>query len=85
MFSIGVWTLTEKTFLERLAGSNLYVASAAILISTGIVVSIISVIGTIGAVKEIRSLLLTFFVILFLIFVLMLVGGILGYVFRSEV
>lgn len=30
-------------------------------------------------------MLITFFVILFMIFVVMLVGGILGYIFRNEV
>lgn len=36
-------------------------------------------------VSEIRFMLLVFFVLLFLIFILMLVGGILGYVFRNQV
>ena len=35
--------------------------------------------------SEIRFMLLIFFVLLFLIFILMLVGGILGYVFRNQV
>lgn len=82
---MGVWTLSEKSFLERLVGSNLYVASAGILIATGVIVSIISLVGTIGAYKEARCILISFFVILFLIFITMLVGGILGYMFRSEV
>ncbi|KAI1297282.1 Tetraspanin-11 [Halotydeus destructor] len=85
VFSIGVWTLSDKSFMERLLGSNLYVASAAILIATGVVVAIISFLGTLGAYREIRCMLITFFVILFMIFIVMLVGGILGYIFRSEV
>jgi tetraspanin-11 len=71
--------------MERLLGSNLYVASAAILIATGLVVTIISFLGTLGAYREIRCMLVIFFVILFIIFIVMLVGGILGYIFRSEV
>ena len=85
VFSIGVWTLSDKSFMERLLGSNLYVASAAILITSGIVVTVISFLGTLGAYREIKCMLLCFFVILFLIFIVMLVGGILGYIFRSEV
>ena len=85
VFSIGVWTLSDKSFMERLLGSNLYVASAAILIATGIVVTIISFLGTLGAYREIKCMLLIFFVILMLIFITMMVGGILGYIFRSEV
>lgn len=71
--------------MERLLGSNLYVASAAILIATGVVVTIISFMGTLGAYREVRCMLITFFVIMFMIFIVMLVGGILGYIFRSEV
>ena len=64
---------------------DLKVASAALLIAAGVVVAIISFLGSLGAYKEIRCMLLTFFVILFFIFVLMLIGGILGYVFRNQV
>ena len=71
--------------MERLLGSNLYVASAALLIAAGIFVSIVSFLGSIGAYKEIRCMLLTFFVILFFIFLLMLIGGVFGYVFRNQV
>ncbi|XP_076328839.1 CD151 antigen-like isoform X2 [Tachypleus tridentatus] len=84
VFSIGVWTLADKAFMESLLGSNLYVSSAAILIATGVIVIIIAFLGCMGAFKEIKCMLLTFFIILFMIFITMLVGGILGYVFRNE-
>lgn len=85
VFVVGVWTLVEKTFVEHLSGSNLYVASAGILIVTGVLIAFISVIGTYSAYRECRSLLISYFVILLLIFVLMLVASVLGFVFRSEV
>jgi len=71
--------------MERLLGTNLYVASAAILIVTGSIVAIISFLGTFGAYKEIRCMLLTYFVILVVLFIVMVTAGILGYVFRLEV
>ncbi|KAH9407214.1 hypothetical protein TYRP_012764, partial [Tyrophagus putrescentiae] len=85
VFAIGVWTLVDRSFMERLLGSNLYVTSASLLIAAGIIVAFISFLGSLGAYKEIRFMLLIFFVLLFLIFILMLVGGILGYVFRNQV
>ncbi|KAG8187217.1 hypothetical protein JTE90_020648 [Oedothorax gibbosus] len=85
VFSVGVWTLADKSFMERLLGTDLYVSSASILIATGVIVTIISFLGCLGAIKEIKCMLLTFFIILFMIFIIVLVGGILGYVFRSEV
>lgn len=85
MFSIGVWTLNDRSFMERLLGTNLYVASAAILIVTGSIVAIISFLGTFGAYKEVRCMLLTYFVILVILFIVMVTASILGYVFRLEV
>lgn len=60
-------------------------ASAAILIVTGSIVSIISFLGTFGAYKEVKCMLLTYFVILVILFIVMITAGILGYVFRLEV
>lgn len=71
--------------MERLLGTNLYVASAAILIVTGSIVAIISFLGTFGAYKEVKCMLLTYFVILIILFIVMVTAGILGYVFRLEV
>ncbi|KAF7496647.1 Tetraspanin-11 [Sarcoptes scabiei] len=85
VFAIGVWTLADRSFMERLLGSNLYITSASLLIAAGVIVSFISFLGSLGAYKEIRFMLLVFFVLLFLIFILMLLGGILGYVFRNQV
>lgn len=85
VFAIGVWTLVDRSFMERLLGSNLYVTSASLLIAAGIIVAFISFLGSLGAYKEIRFMLLIFFILLFLIFILMLLGGILGYVFRNQV
>ncbi|XP_035216777.1 CD151 antigen-like isoform X2 [Stegodyphus dumicola] len=85
VFAVGVWTLADRSFMERLLGTDLYVSSASILIATGVIVTIISFLGCFGALKEVKCMLLTFFIILFMIFIVMLVGGILGYVFRNEV
>ncbi|XP_076346271.1 tetraspanin-11-like [Tachypleus tridentatus] len=85
VFAIGIWTLADKSFMERLLGSNLYVSSGAILIATGLIAVIIAFLGCMGALKEIKCMLLTFFIILLMIFITMLVGGILGFVFRNEV
>ncbi|XP_076304160.1 CD151 antigen-like [Tachypleus tridentatus] len=85
VFSVGVWILADKSYMERLMGSNMYVSSAAILIATGVIVVIISFLGCMGSYKEVKCMLLTFFILMFIIFIIMLVGGILGYVFRDEV
>ncbi|XP_018495494.1 CD151 antigen [Galendromus occidentalis] len=85
VFGVGVWTLADRSFMERLLGSNLYVSSAAIMICTGLVTTFVAFLGCFGAWKELRCLLMAFFAILLVLFVVMMVGGILGYVFRNEV
>ncbi|XP_015928367.1 CD151 antigen isoform X2 [Parasteatoda tepidariorum] len=85
VFAVGIWTIADRSFMERLLGTDLYLSSAIILIATGVIVTIISFLGCFGAIKEVKCMLLTFFIILFMIFIIMLVGGILGYVFRNEV
>ena len=53
VFAIGVWTLVDRSFMERLLGSNLYVTSASLLIAAGIIVAFISFLGSLGAYKGI--------------------------------
>jgi len=85
VMAIGIWTCVDHSYMEQLMGTNLYMSAAYILIATGVVVTLVSFLGCFGAVKEIKCMLLTYFIVMFGIFVTMLVGGILGYAFRSNV
>lgn len=85
VLGIGIWTLVDKSFMNELLGTNLFLGAVYILIATGAIISLIAFFGCLGALKEIKCMLLTYFMIVFLIFVTMLVGGILGYVFREKV
>lgn len=85
VLSVGIWTVSDKTGFEQLLGTDLYMSAAYILIVTGVAVVLISFLGCFGAVKEIRCMLITYFMILLVLFVVLLVGGILGYVFRDRV
>lgn len=82
---LGIWTIVDKSFPNELLGTNLYSGAAYVLLVTGILVTFISCLGCLGSVKEVRCMLVIYFIALFLIFVTMLVGGILGYVFRGKV
>jgi len=82
---VGIWTVVDKAEFEQLLGTDLYVSAAYILIATGAVVALIALLGCLGAVKEIRCMLLTYFIVLLVLFVVLLVGGVLGYVFNERV
>lgn len=81
---LGVWTVVDRPYLEELLGSNVYAAAAYIIIAIGVVAFFVSFLGCFGALKEIKCMLLMYFIITLLMFVVLLVGGILGYVFRGQ-
>ncbi|CAO1303130.1 unnamed protein product [Diamesa hyperborea] len=85
VFVMGVWTLVDKNFLSELLGTNLFSGAVYVLVITSALVCLLSFFGCMGAAKEVKCMLLTYFILIFLIFVTMLIGGILGYVFREKV
>ncbi|XP_037905108.1 tetraspanin-11 [Hermetia illucens] len=85
VFGLGVWTIVDRSFVNELLGTNLFSGAVYVLTITSALVCILSFLGCMGAVKEVKCLLLTYFIIVFLLFVTMLIGGILGYVFRQQI
>lgn len=85
VFGLGLWTVMDKSFANELLGTNLFIGAVYIIIATGAMVSLIAFFGCLGAIKEIKCMLLSYSLFLFIILVVMLVGGILGYVFREKV
>ncbi|XP_015593363.1 tetraspanin-9 isoform X2 [Cephus cinctus] len=82
---LSIWALVEKIpFIGELVGNDLLSGAVYVLLVGGIVVAFIAFFGCIGASREIKCMLLTYFIIVFLLFVTMLVGGVLGYVFREK-
>jgi len=85
VISVGAWTYSDKAFMEVLLRNNLYMSATYIMMGTGCAAIILAVIGWVGAFKEIKAALLTYFVLLLLLFVVLVVAGILGYIFRAQI
>lgn len=85
VLAVGIWTLVDKSYIETLLGNELYISSANIMIAAGCVAIVLSFLGGYGAYKEIKCMLLTYFILVLLIFVILLIGGVLGYVFRYQI
>lgn len=81
---LGIWTVVDRPYLERLLGNEMYMTAAYILIATGCIIFFISFLGCFGALKEVKCMLLTYFIIVLLLFIILLIGGILGYVFKDK-
>lgn len=56
---LGIWTVVDRPYLERLLGNEMYMTAAYILIATGCIIFFISFLGCFGALKEIKCMLLT--------------------------
>ena len=85
VLSVGIWTLVDRNQFAEIVGTQMYSSAAILLIFAGVIVVIISFLGCVGALKEIKCMLLTYFIILLIIFLFMLTAAILAYVFRDEV
>lgn len=89
----GIWVLVDKpTFLNlfeqaesmlpKLEGEfdiSLYTSAAYIIIVVAAIVSIVAFFGCFGAVKESKCMLGTYFVLILVTFIVMVVGAVLGY------
>merc|ERR1719350_665786 len=59
--------------------------TAYIIVISSCIIIFLSIFGCFAAFKEVKCLLLTYFVFMSLLFVILLVGGILSYIFREQV
>lgn len=80
VLAVGVWTLVEKSDYISLLNSSLYSASAYILIAAGVIVIVTGIIGCCATLQEMRSLLIVYLVLLFCIFLVEIIAGILAYI-----
>jgi len=71
-----------KDFTQFL--NNKYVTAPTILIAVGVIIFVLAFLGCYGSVRENHCMVMTFGVLLFIIFVVEIAGGITAYVNRSE-
>ncbi|XP_047517873.1 leukocyte surface antigen CD53-like isoform X2 [Pieris napi] len=83
--AIGLWIWTSRSFSSTLMSNNMYIASVVVVVAMGAAIMLLSFLGCCGAAKEVKCMLLTYYILVFIIFVAMLVGGILLFVFREKV
>lgn len=84
VLALGIWTVSDRSLMERLLGINLYIASAVLLIVTGTIVAFIAMLGTLGAYKEVRCMLKSYFAILLALLAVIVTVGLLCTIFRAE-
>ena len=77
--------MNDKSFLDELLRNSLYMNTTYIIVISSCIIIFLSIFGCFAAFKEVKCLLLTYFVFMSLLFVILLVGGILSYIFREQV
>ncbi|CAL8129703.1 unnamed protein product [Orchesella dallaii] len=82
--TVATLKLRDQSYFERLASDSLYKSSCCVLLGMGIATIFLVAVGTFGALKEIKCFLLTFIIALLISFVVLLIGGLLGYVFTAK-
>lgn len=85
VFGLGLWIIIDNSYANELLGTNLFAGAMYVLTVTALLSIGTAILGYLGAIREVKGLLLTYFIILFVIFVCMLIGAILGFVFREKV
>ncbi|XP_063145374.1 CD151 antigen [Candoia aspera] len=84
VMAVGIWTLAEKSDYISLLQSNIYMATAYILVVAGAVVMITGILGCCATFREQRSLLKVYFILLLCIFLLEIIAGILACVYYQQ-
>ncbi|XP_066466374.1 tetraspanin-4 isoform X4 [Tiliqua scincoides] len=85
ILGVGIWLAVTQGNFATLSSSFPSLSAANLLIITGTFVMVIGFVGCIGAIKENKCLLLTFFIMLLIIFVLELTFVILFFVYTDKI
>ncbi|XP_015766307.1 PREDICTED: CD151 antigen-like isoform X1 [Acropora digitifera] len=85
ILAVGVWIMVFKSDYKSILDSDIYVIVPGLMIAAGVVVIIVAVVGCVGAVKENRFFLISFLVMVTLIFALELTIGVLAWVYSSKI
>jgi len=82
---MGAWMFKEYQHYDEIAEAKYTLISATIIMASGVFLFLLGIIGCVGAFKEQKCLLALFFSVMLLIFVGLVAGSALAYVYRDQV
>jgi len=83
--SIGIWTLVSKSFLSGLLVDRLFLSCAYLQVGAGLLCLVNCLFGCYSAFKEVKSLLVVYTAISVLLLTVLVMGGVMAYIFRHQV
>jgi len=85
LLGLGIWIMNDGTFVDELLRSRLYMDTGYIALISSCFILVLSVFGCLAGYKQVKCLLLTYIVVCLLWVVVLVVGGVLAYIFRQQV
>ncbi|XP_045062094.1 tetraspanin-4 isoform X1 [Coregonus clupeaformis] len=85
ILGVGVWLSVTQGNFATLSSSLPSLSAANLLIAVGTIIMVIGCLGCVGAVKESRPVLLSFFILLLLIFFLEILSIMLFFVYQDQI
>lgn len=85
IMGVGIWIMVYKSDYKSLLDSDIYVIVPGLMIAAGVVVIVVAIVGCLGAAKENRFFLISFLVMVILVFILELTIGVLAFVYSSKI
>jgi len=82
---VGAWVYKEYQHYEELTEARYTLVPATIMMAVGVFFFVLGLVGCVGAFKEQKCLLGLFFSLLLIIFVGLVAGAVLAYVYRSKI
>jgi len=82
---VGVWTLVSKSFLSGLLTDRLFLSCAYLQVVAGLLCFCNCIYGCYSAYKEVKSLLVVYTAVSVLLLTVLIIGGVLAYIFRHQV
>jgi len=83
--SVGIWTLVSKSFLSGLLTDRLFLSCAYLQVVAGLLCLLNCIFGCYSAYKEVKSLLVVYTAVSILLLTVLIIGGVLAYIFRHQV
>jgi len=83
--SVGVWTIGFKSFISGLLTDRLFLSCAYLQVVAGLLCLANSLFGFYSCYKEVKSLLVVHLAVSILMLTVMVMGGVMAYVFRHQI
>ncbi|XP_032898312.1 tetraspanin-18 isoform X2 [Amblyraja radiata] len=86
LLGVGIWVTTNPNGFKNIVAANpLIYTGAYIILSVGVILFFLGFLGCWGAIRESKQLLMTFLLLILIIFILELVAAVLALVFRKQI